>query len=171
MIEDSFRKIDEYCTAHEKSTPIRNNAYCYFAIAYQKAIAEYEENSTTAAGAKTQTTILDTLLTDENIQGYVAKSEKMLEDAEKQLLRVVTSENAKFSFWASVFASVTGAFFYSILLLLVYWIVIQDISSPFDFADPAPRTEQDGADQPANALESKPEGDSKLQSESEGRSQ
>tara|TARA_R110002049_G_scaffold199010_1_gene369036 strand:- start:145 stop:657 length:513 start_codon:yes stop_codon:yes gene_type:complete len=169
MIEDSFKRIDDYCNAHEKSIPIRNNAYCYFALAYQKAIAEYEAHRASAAGAVAQTTILETLLTTENIEGYVAKSEKMLDDAERKLLRMVQKESTRFSFWSSVLASVTGSFFYSLLLLLIYWIIVQDISSPFDFAEPTKRLEPRGTDEPST-LEVKRENPQSTESRPEERS-
>lgn len=128
MIEP-YKKVSEFCDRAGLSFQIRNHAFCLFVATLEKALRDHEAKNRSPARPKEVTDKQDALLTEDCIKGYVSRAEAIVDTAAIELRAPYEKAfNAK-QFWISVGASVLAGFLYSLLLILIFWIAHDQITS------------------------------------------
>jgi len=118
-----FDVISDYCNAQDKNTVIRDLAYSIYR-------QQFESLSKDANGDQTSiSAIQKTLLSQGNLVAHVRTAEDMLNRQFQSELKPIHSKAAKVSFWMSVGSGIVGNILYSLLLILIFVVAKDQLSS------------------------------------------
>lgn len=123
MIE-SFEKITSYCDKRGKDIMVRNHAYCIYMTLLNDAIREIPNTQKARIDASSEA-----LLTKHAIEGYISRAESIIHDSNQSLISPYINSSSTNSFWVNVLSSVVGAFLYSILLIVFFYLGKDQIST------------------------------------------
>jgi len=120
----AYEAITAYCSSHGKHLAVRNHADCLYLETLREALSSQERN-TPSVVENTESA----LLTEQAIQGYVARAESFTDGVINAALEPMLREKRHASFWDGVASSILGSFLFSILLLIVFWVGKDQIES------------------------------------------
>lgn len=121
--ETPFEVISEYCNSEDKNTVVRDLAYSIYR-------QQFEDLSKDANGDQTSIdAIQKTLLSQGNLVAHVRTAEDMLSRQFQSELKPIQSKATKDSFWFSVGSGVVSNILYSLLLIIVFVIAKDQLSS------------------------------------------
>lgn len=118
----AFEIITEYCQTHEKNSCIRDLAFSIYQQQYESLINETNDKNSNDA-------IRKTLLSNGNLLAHVRTAEDMLIKQFEADLKPIQARAAKDVFWMSVVSGIVGNILYSLLLIIVFVIAKDQISS------------------------------------------
>jgi len=121
---DAYNAITQYCSRNGKHIAVRNHAYCLYLETLREALE--------AHGSQTPRVVENTeaaLLTDQAIQGYVSRAESFTNNVIEAAIEPILKTNNRESFWKGVGSSMLGSFFFSLLLMIAFWLGKDQIES------------------------------------------
>ena len=116
MIE-SFDKLTSYCDKRGKDILVRNHAYCIYMTVLNGAIKSIPSTQKARIEASSEA-----LLTEQAIEGYISRAETIIQDTNNALIAPYIMTKTNNSFWKNVLSSVVGAFAYSLLLIIIFYL-------------------------------------------------
>ncbi|MBD8741362.1 hypothetical protein IFR41_17685 [Pseudomonas fluorescens] len=115
-----FEVITEHCQQNQKNTCVRDLAYSI----YRQQFESLTKDATLDAVA-----IQATLLSAGNLTAHVRSAEESLRTQFDEELKPIQAKATRDSFWFSVLTGVTGNIAYSILLIVIFIIAKDQLSS------------------------------------------
>lgn len=118
-----FEFISEYCNDQEKNTVVRDLAYSIYRQQFESLTKDANGDQTSISA------IQKTLLSRGNLVAHVRTAEDMLDRQFQSELKPIHSKAAKDSFWLSVGSGVVSNILYSLLLIIIFVIAKDQLSS------------------------------------------
>jgi len=132
--KDTYDKINEYTSKSKGVLTQAERDYVLrkFLDSYYEALEKYKvSNNGIEADAPQKKIIISSLLNDSTLQSYVDSAKSYFETVKNTLENDFkkTQNKYKAPLWKSLITSVVANFIYSLLLLLVFWVAKDQISS------------------------------------------
>ena len=129
MINDIYEKFVEVCNRHHIKSFIREYAFGIYIQKVNIAIKEEQSSNDGNLSSEQKKNIFNALVNEQFILDYAKEAETNYHKQRELDFRPYFKENSGGSFWKSVFASVVGGFFYSVLLVIIFYIAQDQIGT------------------------------------------
>lgn len=131
MDKIAYDKIKEYCTRHIDaiSDPERDFMVRKFCDSFYRTIEIKEKEKKNPLTIEEINFIRDALLSDDTLNNSVTSAKNYFSRIENDYLDKFKKTVDRVDFWKSVWASIVANFFYSILLLIAFFVTKDQVSS------------------------------------------
>lgn len=141
MDSKSFQAVDDYCKDLRKAPIIAYLAHAYNEEQFRELVEQKQKAGTALAAADIHI-IVETLSAKRNIEANVRRAEQSLDDAIRQGMQPYLKNQETKAFWISVGGNVLASFIYSILLIVVFIVAKDQITSWLQSVQPPPSQQQ-----------------------------
>ncbi|MDO3383010.1 hypothetical protein [Gilvimarinus algae] len=128
MSSSAFDAISKFCLDNDKDFPVRNQAFAIYAQKLKEAIENHKQKNGRITPAQ-ESTIHNMMESESEIRGYVVAAERIISDIKETAIEPYKSSFNWKDYWISVSSSVLGAFFYSVLLVIMFVVAEEQIKS------------------------------------------
>ena len=124
-----FQIIDTHCETNHKSTVVRNIAFGVYEQQLQELVADKTEENGQPPTDDELRTMKETLLSRNSLTSHVRLAEDMFAEQSKLHMKPLLKKHGSKEFWKGVGASIVANIIYSILLLVLFMVAQDQISS------------------------------------------
>lgn len=132
MDKSTYDKINDYCTSKydgilvpaEKDYILRK-----FLDSYYESLEKYVEINGTEADDQQKKTIIASLLSDSTLNSYIDSAKTYYQQLTNSLEADFHKKQQKGSFWKEIGINILANIFYSVLLIILFWVAKDQITS------------------------------------------
>jgi len=130
MNKNCYNALQEFCDRQKDmiSTGERDFIIRKFLESFYDTIQIQEQKNGTPLTDNEIRAIEQSLLGDKNLESYVDSAKKFIAATRESLIDDYNKQHRRNSFWRDIWVNMIAAFFYSILLLLLYVVAKDQIS-------------------------------------------
>lgn len=133
MNKTTYDMINEYCTTRYEGVLVqaeRDYVLRKFLDSYIEAVEKYksEHNSADPTAAEEQT-IVNSLLNESTMKSYIDSAKGYYEKFQSNIENEVKKKQSAPAFWRSVFTSVLANLIYSIILIIIFFVAKDQITT------------------------------------------
>lgn len=132
MDKSTYDAINKYCTSKyngflvqaEKDYILRK-----FLDSYYESLKKFAETNGTEADEQQKKTIATSLLSDSNLDSYIDSAKNYYQQWTSNIESDFQKKQQKGSFWKDVGINILANTFYSIILIILFWVAKDQITN------------------------------------------
>lgn len=132
MNKNTYDTINEYCTTKYKGILVqaeKDYVLRKFLDSYYEAIQKFESDNGRKPSGTDEQTIISSLLNESTLLSYTESAKAYYEKFKYSIELEFEKKQKNNNFWGNVWNSIVANFIYSILLIIVFYVAKDQISS------------------------------------------
>lgn len=132
MDKSTYDKINEYCTSKYSGMlvqPERDFVLRKFLESYYEAVDRYKDTHKSDPSPAEEQTIISSLLNESTLLSYIDSAKNYYEKFKNNIENDFKKTQDKPAFWKGVATSILANLIYSIILIIIFWVAKDQIST------------------------------------------